>query len=113
MNAFQVIFGIITGLGGLAGVAALINARVQGRKIKAEAAKIGVDADLSVGAGALDMYREARTEAREAKEEARDCRVMVNALLEHVDELEDLMREAGLRPPPFSSPIPPNRFRRA
>lgn len=111
MSAFQIVFGVVTALGGLAGVAALLNALIQRRKIVAEAKKIGVDSDLSISAGALDMYREARTEAREAKDEARDCRIMVNALLDHVDELEDLMRKQGLHPPPFTSPIP--RFKRA
>lgn len=113
MSAFQIAFGTVTCLGGLAGLAALLNALIQRRKIVAEADKIGVDSDLSISDHALDMYREARAEAREAKDEARDCRIMVNALLEHVDNLEDVMREAGLRPPPFAAPIPPTRFRRA
>lgn len=113
MNGFQIAFAAITSLGGLAGVAALVNARMQKRKIEAEAKKIGVDADLSISDHALDMYREARNEAREAKDEARDCRIMVNALLDHVDALEDVMRENGLRPPKFNAPIPPVRFKRA
>lgn len=104
MNTFQIIFGTITSVGGLAGLAALMTAINQRRKIHAEATRIGVDSDMVISDKALDMYRLARLEAQEAKRESRNCQRMVEALRDHVDELEDLMRSAGMRPPPFVAP---------
>lgn len=104
-NSLVLVFGFITSLGGLAGVAALINVRSQRGKINAEAKKIGVDADAVVSDKALEMYQLARTEAQEAKAEARECREKVMALEDHVDHLERIMRDSGLKPPPFHYPL--------
>lgn len=112
MTTFQIVFGIVTALGGFAGAATFYRALIERRKIDAQAKKIGVDADLSMSDRALDLYRTAHAEAREAKDEARDCRILVNALLDHVDDLEEIMRDAGLRPPRFVAPIPAERIRR-
>lgn len=98
------VFAAIAGLGGLAGISSLIKVNSERAKAKAEAKKIGVEADAIVSDQALEMYALARKEAQEAKEEAQECRRMVSALESHVDKLERIMWDNGLKPPLFKYP---------
>lgn len=105
MNTLVAVFAAIGGLGGLGGLAALFYVTSTKRKINAEARKIGVDADDVISGRALEMYDRAMTEAREAKADAHRCHEKLDALEDHVDRLERLMRDAGLDPPPFRWPL--------
>lgn len=112
LSAFQIIFGALAGLGGLAGTASLVTSVSQRVKINAEAKRIGVDSDMVMSDKALEMYSLARSEAQEAKSEsqksrieARNCYLLVNALEDHVDHLTRLMRDNGMRPPKFRPPV--------
>jgi hypothetical protein len=105
LSTFQIIFGLLTSLGGLAGLAALYSAILQKSKINAEAKRIGVDSDMVMSDKALEMYRMARNEAQEAKNDARNCQIMLRAVMVHVDDLERQMRNAGMRPAKFKPPI--------
>lgn len=105
MSTLSVAFTALSGLGGLAGIAAFFNVVIQRKRINAEARKIGVDADVVMSDQALKMYELARAEAQEAKQEARECRQRQIALEDHVDRLERIMRDAHLEPPPFQYPV--------
>ncbi|HEY5420930.1 MAG TPA: hypothetical protein VIL10_09355 [Marmoricola sp.] len=111
LSTFQVIFGLLAALGGLAGAASLVSSVSQRVKINAEAKRIGVDADMVMSDKALEMYALARSEAQEAKSEAagarmdsRNCWLLVDALRDHVDRLSRMMRDNGMKPPRFRAP---------
>lgn len=104
MTTLVAVFGLIGGIGGLGGLSALFYVTSTKRRLNAEARKIGVDADDVISGRALEMYDRVRNEAAEAKAEARACRAKVDALSDHVDHLNRIMRDAGLEPPVFHWP---------
>ena len=73
LSTFQVIFGLLAALGGLAGAASLVSSVSQRVKINAEAKRIGVDADMVMSDKALEMYALARSEAQEVQRVQPGC----------------------------------------
>ncbi len=104
MNTVTALFGLLGMVGGLGSLSAAFYVGVTRRKIGAEARLLGVNADDIMSGRALGMYDRAMKEAGEAKAEARACREKVDALEDHIDRLERMMRDAGLTPPPFRWP---------
>jgi hypothetical protein len=76
------------------------------RKIKAEASKTGADAAAVITGSALELLKEARDEARGLRAELKEARVEIDALREHMDVIQGLLRDAAP-----SVPIPAYRPR--
>jgi hypothetical protein len=78
------------------------------RKIKAEASKTGADAAAILTNTALESAAKsiAAVERRAEKVSAEldKAIVQIQALSEHVEELHDLLRNAGIQAPPFRFP---------
>lgn len=105
MNTWVAVFAAIGGLGGLGGLTAAFYVTATKRKLNAEARKIGVDAEDVISGRALEMYDRVRQEASEARKEARECHARMDALEDHVDHLNRIMRDHGLDPPVFRWPL--------
>lgn len=110
MTGEQVLLALAA-LGGLSGIAALGDvyirrnrSKAEEAKIKAEVDKIGIDGDLSISDRALEMYKLARADAKEARTRASYCEAKVDALQEHTRVLRNVMRQHKLEPPPFQFP---------
>lgn len=103
-SPWVVFFAALGGLGGLGGLASLAYIGVTRQRIAAQARKIGVDADDVLSGRALDMYDRANKAAAVADAKAETCRAKLDAVLDHVDHLERLMRDAGMHPPQLVFP---------
>lgn len=81
----------------LAGTVAM--ALLNRRKIRAEASKTGADAAAVLTGSALEMFKEVR-------EELRDARVEIDALREHLEIIQGLLRASApqVAVPPFRNP---------
>jgi len=91
------VFTAISALGGLGGLGALFYVGVTRRKINAEARKLEVEPDVLISQQAMNMYDRVSREAKDARQRA-------DALAAHVIELETILREHGIVPPPFRWP---------
>lgn len=101
----------LAALGGLSGAAALADvyirrnrSKAEEAKIKAEVDKIGIDGQVSISDRALEMYKLARADAKEARQRASYCQEKVDALENHTRVLRSVMRQHKLEPPPFQFP---------
>lgn len=115
MNWLLGAFGVLSALGGFGGIAAGIKVFLDRKKIGAEAKKLGVETDDLLSGRAIEMFREARKESQEAKQEAKDatgavalCRTEVDSLRDHIDVLEKMMRDAN--PPLIPPAVPPRLY---
>lgn len=104
MTTLVAVFGLIGGLGGLGGLGALFYVTSTKRKLNAEARKIGVDANDVISGRALEMYDKAMHRLEAAERKAEVCGQKVDALTDHVDHLNRIMRDAGMEPPAFRWP---------
>lgn len=99
------IFSMIGGAGFVGGLGSLFYVRATGRKLDAEAHRFGVASEVALSDQALQWLREARDMSVKADAKAERCRNELDALRDHVsDVLEPMMREAGMKPPPFAWP---------
>lgn len=94
------LFGILGSVGGLGSLVAVAYVVPTRRKLGAETALMGVTADDMLSRRTLEMFKEARTAAESAERKAQACRDELDLLRDHIDELERLMRAAGMTPPP-------------
>jgi hypothetical protein len=97
MTTLVAVFTAISALGGLGGLAAFAYVSVTRRKINAEARKLEVEPDVLISQQAMEMYD------RMAKR-AKDAEAKADALAAHIVELERVLREHGITPPPFRWP---------
>lgn len=110
MTGEQLLLGLAA-LGGLSGVAALADVylrrnrtKAEEAKIAAEVEKINIDGDISISDRALEMYKLARADAKEARQRVSYCEAKVDALMDHTRVLRSVMRRHQLEPPPFQFP---------
>lgn len=92
MSPLVVLFGGISALGGLTGIATFAYVTATRRKINAEAAKLEVEPNVLLSQAAMEMYD--RVTARLRETEAKNERLET-----HVRELETVLREHGITPP--------------
>lgn len=105
MTVLTVVFAGIAALGGLGGFAAFLVVHDQRTKIRAEAKKLDVDADVLMSDRALELYDRVSREAKDARSRANSCEDRMDALEDHVNLLNRLVRDLGGNPPPFRYPI--------
>lgn len=96
-------------LGGLSFIGTTIQTLAQRRKVKAEAAKTGVDAAAVLTDSALAVLTAVRDEAEGLRTELSQTRAELSALRRHLGRVEAMLRERGLPVPEFIWP-PHNGF---
>lgn len=113
MNGQNVLIAI-GAVGGLTGLASMVDVFFRRKKtiaeeekLKAESEKLGIDGAVSLSDQALEMYKLAREEAQEAKLSAEYCRQRLDALEDHVRALKKQLRRHDIEPPPFEFPAFP------
>lgn len=90
---------ILAALGGGGGIVSTATALLNRRKIRAEASKTGADAAAVLTGSALEMFKEVREELKEA-------RIEIDALREHLEIIQGLLRASApqVAVPPFRNP---------
>lgn len=97
MTTLVAVFTAVSALGGLGGLVAFAYVSVTRRKINAEARKLEVEPDVLLSKQAMEMYDRVSREAKDATARA-------DALAAHMIELEQILRQHGITPPPFRWP---------
>ncbi len=101
---------ICAALGGLTFLGGIITALAMWRKSKAEAKKFGADAPQVLTDTALKpasvVMAELKEQAKELKVELAKTRAELQAVREHMDVLEDLLRLNQIPAPKFVWPAP-------
>lgn len=87
-------------------IATIIVALLNRRKIKAEAGKTGADAAAVLTGSALELLQRVQDEAVGLRAELKEARLEIDAMREHMDTIQGLLRAAApsVAVPPFRSP---------
>lgn len=97
MTTLVAVFTALSTIGTLGGLSAFFYVRANLTKIRAEAKKLEVEPDVLISQQAMEMYDRMAQRAKDAEAKA-------DALAAHIVELEQVLREHGITPPPFRWP---------
>lgn len=106
MTWSQLVATVITALGA-GGLVSLLLYRVQRSKTVAETDKITTDGEVSLSAEVRQWFTEARLATERAEMKANRCSARIEQLEDHIDNLERLMRDAGIANVPAKPAMPP------
>lgn len=111
MTAVAIVFTVLSGFGGLSGVASFFLWRANGKKLLSEGRKLDIEGDVLMSDKALEMYEamSIRATAAELKAEKADkkaslCITGTYELIDHIYLLRRVMAEHKIEPPPFRFP---------
>ncbi len=97
---------VLASLGGCGFIGSTIVALLNRRKIKAEASKTGADAAAVLTGSALELLKRVQDEAIGLRAELKEARAEIDAMREHMDTIQGLLRAAApeVPVPPFRNP---------
>lgn len=104
-NSLDLVIQVLLGLGGAAGVTALLRIGAEKRKLKSETDKTGADAAQIISNSAVMLLEPARKEIAELQENLDEANAKIDHLVEYVEQLVNIIRDAGLTVPRMT-PVP-------